>query len=374
MKRMMACLGLLAVLTQAAGAWRPSGWVYMDWPWAYDSVSGDWQWFKTDDVQWVHGYPPADGWKPLGESGLKAGWIYASWPFAYAQVNGAWYYVNEVDTQWVVNMQTGTWSLFGVPAAPAGMVFIPGGTNAGTDPDIGVYSLTVQEIFMDKYEVTAALWNEVKAWNGGNGYLYSDAIAGKAPTHPVGMVSWYDGLKWCNARSEQVGREPVYYTDAAFTQVYKTGEVATLYLKDSADGFRLPTGDQWHYAARGGVNNHRFPWHDSDEIQHDRCNYWSSSALAYDTSPTAGYHPAYNDGTEPYTSPVGSFAPNGYGLFDMAGNVWEWCWDAVGANRMVRGGSWGALATASRVSEAADFVPSYVFNQLGFRTVLPTPK
>ena len=102
-----------------------------------------------------------------------------------------------------------------------------------------------------------------------------------------------------------------------------------------SQGYRLPTEAEWEKAARGGASGHRFPWSDADTITHSRANYYvrtqnGTNYYAYDISPTPGDHPIFNDGTLPYTSPVGSFAANGYGLYDMAGNVWEWCWDWYG--------------------------------------------
>jgi uncharacterized repeat protein (TIGR02543 family) len=257
-----------------------------------------------------------------------------------------------------------------------GMVLIPGGTNAGTDPDFGAYALTVEPFYMDATEVTKTKWDEVRAWGLNNGYTEDmSAGAGKAAGHPVQTVNWYDCVKWCNARSERNGRTPVYYSDAALTQVYKTGKPSVSYVKVSANGFRLPTATEWEYAARGGLSGMRFPWSDGDTIQHARANYISQSSYSYDTSPTRGYHPVYTDGSTPCTSPTGSFSPNGYGLYDMAGNVSEWCYDWYPgrgeSDRVVCGGCWDRLADFCRVANRDCFFAGMNFNFIGFRAVLP---
>lgn len=362
MKKLLVCLGLMAALwAPSASAWQPTGWVYMDWPWAYDNATGDWFWFKTDDVQWIYGYPPEDGWMRMGSSGMSAGWRYVSWPFVYDQNSGAWFYVNEPDNQRVVNMRTGIWSRFG---RPPGMVLIPGGTNAGTDPDFGAYSLTVASFYMDRHEVTKALWDDVHAWALSYGYGFDWAGSGKASTHPVQTLTWYDGVKWCNARSEKEGRTPCYTVGGS---VYRTGQSAPD-CGFTVNGYRLPTNTEWEYAARGGASGRRFPWADSDEIQHSRANYYSADMYSYDTSPTRGFHPTYATGNTPYTSPVGSFAANGYGLYDMAGNVREWCNDGLGADRSLRGGSWGSEAN-ERCGTLLWYSPTDSSEQTGFRTV-----
>ena len=385
MKKRLLMLGLMAVLAQGAGAWRPAGWVYHQHPWAHDRATGDWYWFNPD-TQWVVNMSNGQ-WARLPSSALATGWVFYNWAYAYAQHNGAWHWINEPDRQWVVNMRTATWSRFGVWAVPAGMVLIPGGTHAGTnplgageahDPDYypATYHLTVEPFYMDPYEVTKKQWDDVYTWAIANGYTFQDDLyglqpgRGKAADHPVHSVNWYDCVKWCNARSQKEGRPAVYTVDGA---VYKTGQADNV-VQTAAAGYRLPTSDEWEYAARGGAAGRRFPWGDSDEIQHGRANYKSDDSDSYDTSETRGFHPAYETGIMPYTAPAGSFAANGYGLHDMAGNVTEWCFDwhpsYVGSYRVCRGGDWAALAYLCRAGRRGIGHPDGSYSSVGFRSAL----
>ena len=115
-------------------------------------------------------------------------------------------------------------------------------------------------------------------------------------------------------------------------------------------------------------------------------NYYSSSSYTCDTSPTRGYHPSFQAGDYPYTCPVGYFAPNGYGLFDMAGNLFEWCWDwrgsytaspatdphgpTSGSYRVFSGGYWYSVADCCRSAFRGDYYPTYPYGHIGFRSVL----
>ena len=277
------------------------------------------------------------------------------------------------------------------PNAPSGMVLIPAGSftmgncmdpSEGHPDELPLHTVYVSAFYVGRYLVTSNLWLTVRAWNGGNEYGYDNAGFGKANNHPVQKVTWFDVVKWCNARSEMEGLTPCYYLDSGLTTVYKTGRVAP-YVMWGASGYRLPTEAEWEKAARGGLNGHRYPW--GDTISENQANYYSLGHYSYDLSHT-GYNPTFNDGLDFYTSPVGYFAPNGYGLYDMAGNAWEWCWDwhsytyyasSPGTDprgpdpssyRILRGGSWNSDANLTRSALRYPLPPS-ASGTFGFRCV-----
>lgn len=247
---------------------------------------------------------------------------------------------------------------------PKDMVLIPAGEfemgdafNEGFLNDRPVHSVYVSAFFMDKYSVTKSLWDDVYSWATNHGYQFTNPGLGKALDHPIHSINWWDAVKWCNARSEKEGITPAYYTDSRREFVYRSYFIA--YYSNYVDwtsGYRLPTDAQWEKAARGGLTGKRFPW--GDTISHEQANFMGSY-VHYDINPEndKSYHKLFNDEVKPYTSPVGFFAPNGYGLYDMAGNMANWCWDAyypytaeyqvdpLGPNDGVkrgiyRGGSW----------------------------------
>jgi formylglycine-generating enzyme required for sulfatase activity len=275
-------------------------------------------------------------------------------------------------------------------AAPTGFALIPQGAFTMGDSldglsDAPTRTVTLDAFYMGKYEVTKAEWDEVRTWGLSNGYSDLAAGSGKASNHPVQRITWYMMVKWCNARSQKEGLTPAYYTNDAQTTIYKTGSVnvTNAQVKWSASGYRLPTEAEWEKAARGGLSGKRFPW--GDTISHSQANYYASSGFSYDSSGSVNnFHPTYATGSTPYTSPVGAFAANGYGLFDMAGNVYEWCWDwygtyaagsqtnprgtTSGTYRVFRGGSWHG-ADGSRVAGRDYNVPSNTASSIGFRVL-----
>jgi len=275
--------------------------------------------------------------------------------------------------------------------APGGMALIPAGSftmgdcmGDGYSYELPLHSVYVSGFYLDVNLVSYSQWLTVYNWATSHGYTFDYAGSGKASTHPVQTIDWYDCVKWCNARSEKEGRVPAYYTDAGLSVRYRSGQVAP-YVNWSS-GYRLPTEAEWEKAARGGASGQRFPW--GNTITHSQANYYSSSSYPYDTSPTRGYHATFNDGVYPYTSPVGYFAANGYGLYDMSGNVWQWCWDwygsyssgsqtdprgaPSGSYRVFRGGGWGNYAYYCRAAYRSYYYPDGRNYYDGFRSALPS--
>lgn len=287
-----------------------------------------------------------------------------------------------------------------------GFAYIPPGPfimgNSIDDPDLtdaDAVSVHVSAFYMGQTEVTTAQWNEVATWAASHGYAGLRQGVG-AGNSPMMMVDWFHALVWCNARSEKEGKIPAYYTDEAYTTVYRGGVPGVLngalpvFANWNTTGYRLPTEAEWEKAARGGLSRQRFPL--GATISHSQANYLSDSSYAYDVSPTRGFHPDFADQLPQGfpIAPVRHFPPNGYGLYDMAGNLLEWCWDlyqtqytagaidprgaTTGFRRVYRGGSWGFHAAGCRAAarssrEPWTDLPEWVNNSqfFGLRVVLP---
>ena len=322
--------------------------------------------------------------------------------------------ISGVNTNWLFD-----------PNPPAGMSLIPAGAfqmgdaiDGNAAGDAPVHTVYVSAFYMDQTDVTLAQWQRVYNWATNHGYTFVEPGSGWAANYPVETIAWDDAINWCNARSEMEGRTPAYYRDATLTAVCRTGGsgygIYNACLKWNA-GYRLPTEAEWEKAARGGLNGQRYPW--GDTTSWGQANYygnplhiwadpWSgqlyTNGYAYDYSTPQNtadedYDPAFSHGDSqafwPYTSPVDYFAPNGYGLYDMTGNVWQWCWDWYTATAYTTGSSsdphgpvadpsWGSHVcrggsfwmTANYCTVACRLQrggPNSYSSNIGFRTVLP---
>jgi predicted outer membrane repeat protein len=269
-----------------------------------------------------------------------------------------------------------------IPEGPYTM----GRINGDTDSDAPQTLVNISKFDIQTTEVTKEQWDQVRSWGLINGYTDLAVGGAKASNHPVHSIKWWDVVKWCNARSEKEGLTPCYIVSGS---VMKTGADDPEVIWD-ASGYRLCTEAEWEKCARGGIKGKRFPW-GTNTINHAYANYYANSSLYfYDASGYASstFHLSYNDGTVPYTSPVASFPANAYGLWDVTGNLNEWCWDwyqsnyysfsgmtnnprgpNTGTHRVRRGGSWTNFADYSRLSQRFYYSPQSSFNSLGFRNI-----
>jgi len=204
---------------------------------------------------------------------------------------------------------------------------------------------------IDKYEVTQKEYKKI---------MKANPSAHKGCNFPVESISFYDVLYFCNQLSVQQGLEPCYVINGT-TDVSKWNYVPhtnagiedykNIICNFDANGFRVPTWDEWEYAARGGKNYSPYLFAGSDTV--DEVSWYKSNTDC--------------------THKPGQKKPNALGIYDMSGNVWEWCWDSFTGSsdaRYYKGGSYRDITFYSRIdNRARTFSAKGVYDALGIRLV-----
>ena len=226
-----------------------------------------------------------------------------------------------------------------IPAGEFMMGALPDDGDAGDHEKPRHKVEITKDFYVGKYPVTQKLWEAVM---GNNPSEF------KGEDRPVEEVSWFDCVAFCNKLSEQEGKQPVYTIDGK-----------NVSCNWNANGYRLLSEAEWEYAARANQN---FLYSGSN----------NSAEVAW-----------YEDNPGKQTHPVGQKKPNGFGLYDMSGNVWEWVWDwygdystenqsnptgaPTGSARVNRGGGWNDVEGVLRVSDRGWGDPPFRYYDLGFR-------
>jgi len=250
------------------------------------------------------------------------------------------------------------------------MVFVPGGsfqmgdtTGGGEDSERPVHTVTLSAFSIGKYEVTQSLYQSV-TWNNP-----SNIKSGNLPVH---NVYWYEALDFCNKLSEKDGLIPYYIinktVDSDPNNQSRYDRLKWLITQNvSANGYRLPTEAEWEYAAKGGNGSPgNYKYAGSNDV----------NEVAW-----------YEDNSGSKTHVVGTKKPNSLNIYDMSGNVLEWCWDwygsysssaqtdpqgaSSGSGRVCRGGYWLDSAEYVRSAERTYYIPSNRDARIGFRIVRP---
>jgi formylglycine-generating enzyme required for sulfatase activity len=215
-----------------------------------------------------------------------------------------------------------------ISASESQLIRIGGGVIALKDESKNRFTtVQVRPFRIAKIPVTRELYESL---------LASSCVPGAMNDEPAVDVSWLDAIRYCNSLSRRCG----------LREYYATNDDGDVERDSQSDGYRLPTEAEWEYACRAGSNDVR---------------YGELDAIAwYQENSAGGVHT------------VGMKEPNAWGLYDMIGNVWEWCWDLYDADvygpyRVFRGGGWSDPATACRASCRRKSHPTFKIDDLGFR-------
>ncbi len=231
-------------------------------------------------------------------------------------------------------------------ATQGSMINVKGGILPADSP---LKVKNVSDFEIAKHTVTMEKWHTVRSWALSNKFEI-ELGAAKGLKCPITMVSWYDTLKWCNAKSLMDGLEPVYAV-LGKSNYYSRGDFGSedsykIIQNPEATGYRLPCEGEWEWAASGGLKSQGYIFSGSNNLD------------------PVGW---YRENANGQVHPVGEKLENELGLYDMSGNVWEWCWDANYSGRRIRGGCWSYDEDVCAVSFRRICFPDYRSDRVGFR-------